>query len=341
MAQSDNTTNPMEISAVSNTSNLDELPSRRVATAATTTTASSSMVLTVHPLVIMNISEHWTRIRAQNNGIAIKVFGALLGKQSGRCIELMNSFEVRWDARENSDEHVVIDAAFFAIREGQYKEVFAELDFLGWYTTGSDAPSSVDIDVYRQMSQINECPIMLKLDPASARSSDKLPLDIYESVIDVVRGETHMQLVPVAWSLATEEAERIGVDHVARITVAHTGSQSAATKQLLANHGAVKMLHERLQLIVEYLKSVESGQLPRNEVICRQIATLCHRLPVMDSDRFQRELHNQCSDIKLTAYLGALTKICGSVNQLVGKLNVLSERQGTGGMRRVRGGMLL
>jgi COP9 signalosome complex subunit 6 len=116
------------------------------------------------------------------------------------------------------------------------------------------------------------------------------------------------------------------------------------------------MLHERLQLIVEYLKAVECGQLPRNEVIFRQISTLCHRLPVIDSERFQLELHNQCSDIKLTAYLGALTKICGSVNQvtyihimmhfctqfqLVGKLNVLSERQGTGGMRRVRGGMLL
>ena len=54
------------------------------------------------------------------------------------------------------------------------KEVFADLDFLGWYTTGSDAPSAVDIDVYRQMSLLNECPIMLKLDPSSVRSSDKV-----------------------------------------------------------------------------------------------------------------------------------------------------------------------
>ena len=75
------------------------------------------MVLSVHPLVIMNISEHWTRIRAQNNGDPLKVFGALLGKQSGRNIELMNSFEVRWDTIEN--EHVIIDSQFFATREAQ------------------------------------------------------------------------------------------------------------------------------------------------------------------------------------------------------------------------------
>lgn len=65
-----------------------------------------------------------------------------------------------------------------------------------------------------------------------------------------------------------------------------------ATKQLLAQHGALKMLHGRLQLVVEYLKAVESGTLPRNEEVFRDVATLCHRLPVMDSERFKDEFQN-------------------------------------------------
>ena len=40
---------------------------------------------------------------------------------------------------------------------------------------------------------------------------------MYESVIDLVSGEATMLFVPLTYTLATEEAERIGVDHVARM----------------------------------------------------------------------------------------------------------------------------
>lgn len=40
---------------------------------------------------------------------------------------------------------------------------------------------------------------------------------MYESVIDLVNGEATMLFVPLTYTLATEEAERIGVDHVQRM----------------------------------------------------------------------------------------------------------------------------
>lgn len=39
------------------------------------------------------------------------------------------------------------------------------MDFLGWYTTG-DTPTEKDIAVHRQICDINECPVMLMLNPA-------------------------------------------------------------------------------------------------------------------------------------------------------------------------------
>lgn len=39
------------------------------------------------------------------------------------------------------------------------------MDFLGWYTTG-DTPTERDIAVHRQICDINECPVMLMLNPA-------------------------------------------------------------------------------------------------------------------------------------------------------------------------------
>lgn len=36
------------------------------------------------------------------------------------------------------------------------------MDFIGWYTTG-DAPNVTDIKIHKQICEINESPIMLKL----------------------------------------------------------------------------------------------------------------------------------------------------------------------------------
>ena len=57
------------------------------------TGTTGSVCVSLHPLVIMNISEHWTRVRAQE-GRAIQVLGALIGKQKGRNIEVMKFLRV-------------------------------------------------------------------------------------------------------------------------------------------------------------------------------------------------------------------------------------------------------
>lgn len=46
------------------------------------------------------------------------------------------------------------------------KQVFQDLDFLGWYTTG-DQPTDQDIKIHKQICEINECPILLQLSPQS------------------------------------------------------------------------------------------------------------------------------------------------------------------------------
>ena len=104
------------------------------------------------------------------------------------------------------------------------KQVFSDMDFLGWYTTG-DAPNESDIHVHKQICEINESPVFLKLNPFT-RNSD-LPVTMYESVIDLVNGAATMLFVELSYTLATEEAERIGVDHVARMATAGEASESS------------------------------------------------------------------------------------------------------------------
>lgn len=175
---------------------------------------------------------------------------------------------------------------------------------------------------------------MLQLNPLS-RSVDQLPLKLYESVIDIVRGEAKWLFVPLTYTLATEEAERIGVDHVARMSTNDTGEKSYVAEHLVAQESAIKMLNTRIKIVLKYIKDVEAGKLPANQEILREIYALSHRLPVMQGAAFQEEFYTQCNDVGLISYLGSMTKGCNDMNHFVNKFNVLYDRQGSG--RRMRG----
>lgn len=115
---------------------------------------------------------------------------------------------------------------------------------------------------------------------------------MYESVIDLVDGEATMLFVPLTYTLATEEAERIGVDHVARMSSTEAGESSLVAEHLTAQYSAIKMLHSRVRLVMEYMKAVQKGELEANHEILREAYSLCHRLPVIQSPRFRQDFYN-------------------------------------------------
>jgi COP9 signalosome complex subunit 6 len=298
-------------------------PEKIIADSGVTATVSVSL----HPLVIMNISEHWTRVRAQQ-GKPQNVYGALIGKQEGRNIEVMNSYELETAVVEGK---VMIVREYYDHKEEQFKQVFADMDFLGWYSTG-EKPEAHDLFVHKQIMEINESPLFLQMSPGE-RNLTELPVYLYESVIDMIEGQARILFVKLPYTLATEEAERIGLDHVARI-VGGESSSSKTADQLTAQHSAIKMLAGRVRLILQYVQAVEKGELPQNHEILRQIKSMSHRLPVLQSDRFNPDFLTQCNDVALMTLLGTVMKSANNLNQFVNKFSVSYQRQGG---RRMRG----
>ncbi|XP_029633510.1 COP9 signalosome complex subunit 6 isoform X3 [Octopus sinensis] len=285
---------------------------------------AGSVSVSLHPLVIMNISEHWTRVRAQE-GKPMQVLGALIGQQKDRNLEVMNSFELAYDKVND----IVINMEYYKTKEEQFKQVFSDMDFLGWYTTGGP-PTLSDIKVHRQMCRINESPIFLKLNPLAGHTD--LPVTLYESLIN---GQSTLLFVSLEYTLATEEAERIGVDHVARVSTSDSGESSSVAEHLIAQHSSIKMLDSRVKLLLQYIKAVQAGDLKMNHDILREAYSLCYRLPVINTPKFREDFYTQCNDVCLMSYLGTITKSCNTINQFVNKFNVLYDRQGMG--RRMRG----
>lgn len=292
------------------------------------TNVTASVSISLHPLVILNISEHWTRITAQVGGHSVPTLGALIGKQKDRNIEIMNSFELLYNVLDDST--LVIDRDYYNSKEEQFKQVFCDLEFLGWYITcaGSDKPSLRDIEVHKQIINIVESPIFLKMDPHGGHTD--LPVKVYETIIDIINGETKMLFVELTCTLSTEDAERIGVDHVARMSNNDAQENSLVAETLTVQFNAIKMLHSRVKMLLEYLKDMKNSEKSVNNEILREYVSLCHRLPVMESGEFYRDLYTHCNDVALIAYLGVLTKCSNEVNDYCNKFNALYDRQVVG-----------
>lgn len=151
-------------------------------------------------------------------------------------------------------------------------------------------PTEKEIDLHKKICLINESPVLLKLDPFGKHTD--LPITIYESVIDIINGDVKMLFIELEYTLATEEAERIGVDHICQHSHSNTMVQSAVADHLNAQYSAISLLNNRIRVIYQYVKEVkQKNEIKKNNEILNEIQSLCNRLPVMNSPNFYKEFY--------------------------------------------------
>ncbi|KNZ46385.1 uncharacterized protein VP01_730g1, partial [Puccinia sorghi] len=268
----------------------------------------SDLDISLHPLPILNVSDHFTRTRLQSERQDIdskpspyirsplnierrlrtyshavyspaQVFGALIGTQVGKKIEIVNSFEIL------TDPDGKVNDGFLKTRREQFQQVFPTLDLLGWYTNGQE-PRERDLAILNQLSESTDLssPILMFYDPLRTQSSGttsrkELPVQIFEFTqsTGVSDGEA---FVKCTFDVQTSEAERIAVDCVAKPNAGskesgraspppfHTHDEILApgvdllrscflwpivVANLITQRNAIQMLHHKLGAIVDYL----------------------------------------------------------------------------------------
>ncbi|KAI9490782.1 Mov34/MPN/PAD-1 family protein [Zychaea mexicana] len=277
--------------------------------------ASSGLSISIHPLVLLNISDHYTRLKLQDPAIAEagRIYGAILAQQSGRDIDIINSFELPMPQQDK------VDLDYLAMKQEQLKQVFPHLDFMGWYSLGN-MPSESDLKIHEQLLQVNESSIYLQLDPAGiAGGTKEFPVKIYESTMDMIDEQARLVFVKAPYKIETNEAERVAVDHVAKPS---TSSREAMISHLTTQRNAIAMLHARIQFLHQYLKDAKEGKIPLDHDIVRQISSVCQRSPLMNSNAFDEQLSVELDDVLLVAYLTTITKGMNTMNDLIDKFNL-------------------
>jgi len=278
----------------------------------------------LHPLVIINISDHATRAKMQGDTRSQpRVIGVLFGVQSGRSIEVFNSFELLFN---QVDGHVVLDPEYIKTKQEQYCQVFKNYEILGWYSTGTDCQPK-DLEIHNQFLSFNESPLYLVLDPIASKVTTKgLPITIYESELRIINDEPTMLFAKVSYKVETGEAERIAVDHVAHVTTTGGEPGTQLTAHLMGIHNAIKMLHTKIKVLNQFLEATVKGDIKPDHGLLRQIAGLCNLLPAIDTAAFKEEFAHEYNDALLVTYLATITKGTNTINDLVDRYNTAYDR---------------
>ncbi len=325
----------------------------------------SSATVVLHPLVVMNISDHQTRFNAmkifpeaaQRNSLLsdenkaiplidangnVRVIGVLLGEQDGRSVEVCHSFELH--GHVSDDGKTVVDIDFMQKRIEQYKQIFPRYTVVGWYSTGTTVVED-DFDLHTTVfSVLNESPVLLVINPDECNRAGGGPsvgststrdasmvgrqsaIVAYQVELRLSGEELTPLLVPVPHRFASADSERIAVDHVTRHAVPGGDASSSTVMHLGTLRRSIIMLQSRVQVIVRFLEATKAGEIPEDHELLRKVYGVCSSLPVMNSDTFSEAFEGEQNDSMVVSYLSGVTKSLCAMNDLVTRFNLAYEK---------------
>ncbi|KAL9642201.1 hypothetical protein ABK040_007203 [Willaertia magna] len=294
--------------------------------------STSALDLYIHPLIIINISDHYTRKKYQlkqgsvmnDSSMDSKVLGILFGTQEGRKVEVRTSFEMIFSVEKSG--HINIDHTYLQEKVEQYKQVYKNYDVLGWYATGTEIRPEYT-QIQEEVMRYNESPLVLLCGTNFGVNQKELPLYVYESNIN--NTDKSMNWASLNFKIETEESERIVVDQVNRMDK-RDGSTSSLIPQFNTLSNAIQMLTQRVEILIKYLELVKQGVIEPDHKKLREISSLSHRLPAVDSDKFLNDYVNDMNEALMITYLSTMTKGTAQLNNVVDKYSSMysSKRRG-------------
>ncbi|KAH9261475.1 hypothetical protein BASA81_000131 [Batrachochytrium salamandrivorans] len=277
----------------------------------------SSSGLFLHPLVMMGMSDHFTREKLLGGQRAI---GGFVGVQEGLKISLLDYTEMKL-----SVPGLEIDLALLKRKLELITKVFPKYEFLGWYVVGAALSEQEMMVIQKQVQGLNESPLVVFMDselssPTAAGKSNKvLPITAYETVLQMRNDVSVQSFVELTLQIETTDSERVIVDHV------NSGGNSNQNDDTFTPHmatlkNAVQKLTERVLIIRQFLaQCATTGGARVDQKLVREAIACVNLLPALDAEVSAAQFNEQLSDTLLLSLLANLTKQTTATSQVLEK----------------------
>lgn len=288
---------------------------------ATSSSAGAGRQVGLHPLAIVGVSDHFTRVKMGGGRVASRpegVCGLLFGKQDGLDVVIVDAIELALgDGGRVNHEFLKSSAAL-------YTDVYGDRELLGWYAVAREATPE-HLERHREFVAYNDAPLLLLMDPEpSAADAKDLPIAVYESATVVVDGAPSTALVPLPWALVTVQAERIAMERAA--LAGPSAGESALDCHVDAVELSLNTLAKRVTVIVGHLRDVAAGKAEPDYALLRSIRALADRLPTGATPEIDADFFADYTEGLMIAYLASVTKNAAKVHDLSDKFALVNAR---------------
>ncbi|KAH8550232.1 26S proteasome regulatory subunit rpn-8 [Umbelopsis sp. PMI_123] len=276
-----------------------------------TTSIASTTTVTVHPLVLLSVTDHYNRAAKDSKK---RVVGVLLGQSKGKSVNVANSFAVPFEEDDKDPNVWYLDHNYVEAMNDMFKKVNAKEKMIGWYHSGPKLRAS-DLEINELFKRYTPNPVLVIVDVKPKDIS--IPTDAYFAIEEIKDDGTATQktFLHVPSEIEAEEAEEIGVEHLLRdIKDNAVGTLSTRVTDQL---NSVKGLQTRLEDIRDYLQKVVAGQLPVNHQIIYNLQDIFNLLPNLQTQEMVRSFSVKTNDQHLVIYLSSLIRAVIALHNLI------------------------
>lgn len=222
----------------------------------------------LHPLVFLNISDHYTRANINNTITPNNTLGGcLMGTRTGSKTEIFTSFELKIEDNK-------VDSGLLLEREEQIRTCYKEYSLLGWYFVAKQ-PTDATLAIHKSLCDITKRELLcLMFDQEQTREEKQFTL------YQVINDEFH----PLSYATESLDAERVAIE---AITHNYTDTDQ---KPAVLFHQHIDSLKSVLQILREHLgvirkflvqekeKIGKPGETPNFEIL-RQVGGIIKSVP--------------------------------------------------------------
>jgi len=228
--------------------------------------------VTVHPLVLLSVADHYHRVA---RGTRKRAVGVLLGTVSRGCIDATNSFAVPFEEDSKNPAVFYLDHNYLENMLAMFRKVNAKERVVGFYSTGPEIRPN-DLRIHGMLKRFLPKgsvtpPVFCIIDVRPDRQS--IPTTAYRVVEEVEDGnssgsssskaEVKKNFAHVPSIIGAMEAEEVGVEHLLRDI--NDPTISTVANLVHAKMAGLSTLTSKLVEMKDYLQDIVDGKVKKSQ----------------------------------------------------------------------------
>eukprot|EP01089_Gocevia_fonbrunei_P011714 TRINITY_DN2553_c0_g1_i2.p1 TRINITY_DN2553_c0_g1~~TRINITY_DN2553_c0_g1_i2.p1 ORF type:complete len:359 (+),score=67.93 TRINITY_DN2553_c0_g1_i2:95-1078(+) len=278
---------------------------------ATTRTSRSVTSVTVHPLVLLSVVDHYNRVARDTQK---RVIGVLLGETSKGVVDVTNSYAVPFEEDPKKPGIFFVDHIYHEHMFTMFKKVNAKERVVGWYSTGPKIRPN-DLEINDLWKRYSSNPVLVIVDVKLQELGIPTKAYVVDEEISTDGTPCKMEFVHIPSDIGAVEAEEVGVEHLLR-DIQDT-SISTVANNVNAKLLSLKSLVARLKDMQDYLSQVCEGALPINQTIISQMQDIFNLLPNLNVEEMVRSFAVKTNDMMLVIYLSSMIRSIIALHNLI------------------------